>query len=83
MPTQAQYLLSEAVKDHAFELETERGSASRRNQAALDQRLAAASKLLEWLSTALTSREAGSTEKSNVVDLSIALGTDQGRSHLR
>jgi len=53
MATDAQYLLFETVKAHTFELEAERERASEHDRVVLDQRLEAARKLLEWLSTTL------------------------------
>jgi hypothetical protein len=51
MVVEAQSKLFEALKAHIAKLEDERDRALGRNQAILDQRLEAAAKVLEWLST--------------------------------
>jgi hypothetical protein len=53
MATDAQHRLFEALKAHTLQLETERDAAPEHTQAVLDQRLEAARRLLEWLSTTL------------------------------
>jgi hypothetical protein len=51
MAVEAQSRLFEALKAHISELEAERDRTLGDNQAVLDQRLEAAVKVLEWLST--------------------------------
>jgi hypothetical protein len=51
MAVEAQSKLFEALKAQIAKLETERDRALGHNQAVLDQRLEAAVKVLEWLST--------------------------------
>jgi hypothetical protein len=48
---EAQYMLFEALKAHIASLESERDRAVRKDEAVLDRRLAAATSVLDWLST--------------------------------
>jgi hypothetical protein len=51
MAKESQYKLLEALKAHISDLEAERDRASGRKEAVLEQRLKAAGKALDWLST--------------------------------
>jgi hypothetical protein len=61
MATETDTSLLEALKAYTTTLETERDGATGPRQAVLDQRLEAARRLLEWLSTTLES-ESGAPE---------------------
>jgi hypothetical protein len=59
MATDTQHQLFEALKAYTATLEAERDGASGTRQAVLDQRLEAARRLLELLSTTLESESGG------------------------
>lgn len=57
MAKEAQTTLFQALKEHIADLEGERNRASGHNQAVLEQRLEAAVKVFEWLSTRLAGEQ--------------------------
>jgi hypothetical protein len=57
MAKESQHKLFDALKAHIANLEAERNRAFGQNQAVLEQRLEAAVKVLEWLSTRLADEQ--------------------------
>jgi hypothetical protein len=68
MATETDTLLLEALESYTTILENERDGASGTRQAVLDQRLEAARRLLEWLSTTLKS-ESGAPSSVGVNEI--------------
>jgi hypothetical protein len=70
MPKNNQYKLIDALKAHINNLEVERERASGKTQATLAQRLEAAKRVLEWLSTRLANEQYQSAPPSGSYSLS-------------